>query len=271
MKSLVSWTIFIVVVLGAYQFAGPTVVGGPASYVIVDGKSMEPTYYDGDLVVAHQRDSYRVGDTIIYDAPIDSQFNVIHRIIEPTEGGWITQGDNMDRRDGWIAPNDEIHGVALFHIPNGGAIVDFVRTPAWVFFEIAKREEKKVDKRPKQQSAVRSDRPRRRVGNKPANVLLVVLSLLLLSVFNASAASLIVNAGPLQTFQFPVDLSHLESDEQSEDTSLDMGPVTEAFSAESLQQEAESEEATIDTDSTDSQAPEGTSLRILELPAGPGP
>jgi signal peptidase I len=285
MKRLLSWGIFVLVVLAVYQFAGPTVVGGPASYVIVDGESMEPTYSDGDLVIAYQRGTYEVGDNIVYDAPIDSQFNVIHRIIEPTEGGWITQGDNMERPDGWIAPHDEIHGAALFHIPNGGAIVGFVRTPAalagllagWVFFEVAKREEKKVDKRPKQRSALRSNRPRRRLGNKPANVLLVVLSLLLLSVFKASAASLIVNAGTLQTFQLPVDPEQFEAggqdahDGHSEDTTLDMNATTEPHSPESfVSQEAEFEDPMLEAHPPDSQTLESTGLRIIELPARPG-
>ena len=151
MKRMVNWGVFVVVVLGVYLFAGPTSLGGPASYVIVDGTSMEPTYDDGDLVVAYERDSYEIGDTIVYDAPVDSQFNVIHRITERTEGGFITQGDNRDEVDGWIAPDDQIFGAAVFHIPNGGAIVTFLRQPAavlallagWLMFEFVKRSEAK--------------------------------------------------------------------------------------------------------------------------------
>jgi hypothetical protein len=49
-KQLLNWGVFVLVLLGFYLIAGPTSLGGPAAYVIVDGRSMEPTYQDGDLV-----------------------------------------------------------------------------------------------------------------------------------------------------------------------------------------------------------------------------
>jgi signal peptidase I len=148
-KRLLNWAVFSLVVAGAYLLAGPTAIGGPASYVIVDGTSMEPTYDDGDLIIAFERDIYAVGDNIVYDAPVDLQFNVIHRIIASTEGGFITQGDNRDEPDRWIAPHETIHGAARFHIPNGGALIAFLRQPAVILgllsglvaFEIMKRRE----------------------------------------------------------------------------------------------------------------------------------
>jgi signal peptidase I len=215
MKRLVEWSLFAMVVLGIWIIAGPSSLGGPASYVIVEGSSMGPTYHDGDLVIAYQRDTYAIGDSIVYDAPVSAQFNVIHRIVERTEGGFITQGDNMDRPDGWIAPHDEIHGAALFHLPKGGVLVRFLRTPAalaallagWVFFEIAKREEKQKAADPAPRRERIHDQGRRRGAmNKPVHVLLVMLSVLLLSAFTVSAASLNVDAGTLQTFHFDVDI-----------------------------------------------------------------
>jgi signal peptidase I len=153
MRNLLNWGLFIGVLAGVWWFAGPAHLGGPANYVIVDGRSMEPTYDNGDLVITRERDHYSVGDTIFYDAPIDTQFEVIHRIVEPTEGGFVTQGDNRDEPDGWIAPHETIRGAALFHIPNGGAIVTFLRQPAAIFallagfisFEVLKRSERKRD------------------------------------------------------------------------------------------------------------------------------
>jgi signal peptidase I len=135
--------------------AGPTFLGGSASYVIVDGRSMEPTYHDGDLVIARQQASYSVGDIIVYDAPIDSQFNVIHRIIEPAEDGFVTQGDNRDVPDGWIAPHENIYGSSWLLIPQGGRWVLFLRQPAviaglamgLVTFEFLKHAEKRQRRR----------------------------------------------------------------------------------------------------------------------------
>ena len=154
MKTILNWGVFVLVLLGLYVLAGPTSLGGPASYVIVDGVSMEPTYEDSDLVVAYERDTYAVGDVIVYDAPINHQFNVIHRIIERTDGGFVTQGDNRDEVDGWIAPDEEIYGAALFHIPNGGAIVNFLRQPTtilaigagWITLILMERSPKRADR-----------------------------------------------------------------------------------------------------------------------------
>lgn len=151
MARIVNWGTFLLVVAAAWFFMGPTSLGGPASYVVVDGSSMLPTYEDGDLVLARQQDAYRRGDVIVYDAPIDTQFNVIHRVVEPVEGGFLTQGDNMDQPDGWIAPTETIYGSAWLHVPNGGIAIAWLRQPAVVAalaaavvtFEVLSRSEKK--------------------------------------------------------------------------------------------------------------------------------
>lgn len=152
-RRILSWTVFVLVVTGAYLIAGPTVLGGPASYVIVDGRSMEPTYSHRDLVVAYERATYDIGDVIVYDAPVDTQFEVIHRIVAPADGGFVTQGDNRDQPDGWIAPHDRIYGAAVLHIPRGGVIVAFLRQPStvlavvagWLTFAYLERQERKRD------------------------------------------------------------------------------------------------------------------------------
>ncbi len=130
MRRLLNWLVFAAVLLAVWIVAGPTSMGGPASYVIVDGRSMLPTYEDGDLVIARERSTYSPGDVIVYDAPIDSQFNVIHRIVEAADGGFVTQGDNMDKADGWIAPHETIYGSAWLHVPNGGIAITLLRRPA---------------------------------------------------------------------------------------------------------------------------------------------
>ena len=153
MRQVISWSTFALVIAAAFLLAGPSSLGGPANYVIVVGSSMEPTYHHGDLVVAYERDGYQVGDVIVYDAPVDAQFHVIHRIIERTDGGFITQGDNRDEPDGWIAPDDEIYGAASFHIPRAGTIAAFLRQPAtilaliagWLTFVIMDRRSRRTD------------------------------------------------------------------------------------------------------------------------------
>jgi signal peptidase I len=154
-KRLFEWSVFLTVAVGVWLFAGPTSLGGPASYVVVDGRSMEPTYRNGDLVVAYEQDVYEVGDVIVYDAVVEGQFNVIHRIVERGEGGFVTQGDNRDEVDGWLARDDEIFGAARVNIPNGGALVGFLRDPATILallagfgsFEYLRRKEREQNAR----------------------------------------------------------------------------------------------------------------------------
>jgi signal peptidase len=73
---------------------------------IVHGKSMEPTYHTGDLVITKDvdTDSLIVGDVIVFSV---GSRNVVHRIIEvrvtDTSRVFITQGDNND------VPDDEVH------------------------------------------------------------------------------------------------------------------------------------------------------------------
>jgi signal peptidase I len=150
-RTVLDWAVFLLCLMGLWVAAAPTTLGGPASYVIVDGRSMEPTYGDGDLVIAYASDAYEIGDNIVYDAPIGTPFQVIHRITARTDGGYVTQGDNRDEPDGWIAPDDAIYGAARFHIPKGGTVVTFLRQPPVVFalvaslltFELLKRSERK--------------------------------------------------------------------------------------------------------------------------------
>jgi signal peptidase I len=163
LKRFLNWAVFVSVVSAVYFVAGPTSLGGPASYVIVDGTSMEPTYYDGDLVIAVERDAYGIGDNIVYDAPVDHQFNVIHRIIEKNDHGFVTQGDNRDEPDGWVAPHESIYGAARFHLPNGGALITLLRQPAVIVgllagliaFEILKRREQRHVESPDEDPATR--------------------------------------------------------------------------------------------------------------------
>ena len=67
--------------------------------VVVEGNSMLPTLYSGDLVVIYkpQPQDIRVGDIVVYRSPLTGRL-VIHRVIEINECDgsycYITKGDN---------------------------------------------------------------------------------------------------------------------------------------------------------------------------------
>lgn len=150
-RQVLSWGVFLLVLGGVWFVAAPTNLGGPASFVIVEGTSMEPTYQDGDLVIARQESSYEVGDVITYDAPVGTEFPVIHRVIGFEEGGYITQGDNRDRPDGWLAPKHAVHGSSWIHIPYGGIAAQLLRSPSvlmallggWITLALLNRDERR--------------------------------------------------------------------------------------------------------------------------------
>lgn len=106
---------------------GPVTLGGPATFVVVDGESMEPVYSVGDLVVARARAEHSPGDIAVFYAP-DRRRYVIHRLETQLEdGAWLTIGDNNDRRDSWTVPDGAILGTEWFVIPQLGLVLFWVQ------------------------------------------------------------------------------------------------------------------------------------------------
>jgi signal peptidase I len=100
----------------------PTSLGGPATYIIVDGLSMEPTYHNGDLVILHKSDTYAMGDIVAYATSDFFQTGrlVIHRIVGQDAQGFITRGDNRQNMDPWRPTAAQIRGAAWITIPSIG-------------------------------------------------------------------------------------------------------------------------------------------------------
>lgn len=123
----------IMAVVGWIFVLRPQGLGGPASYVMVSGQSMEPTYESGDFVVALERDSYGVGDVIVYRVPegdLGAGRLIIHRVIDGDQvSGFRTQGDNRPTPDEWKPTEEDIVGKLWFHIPNAGSLLPYLRSP----------------------------------------------------------------------------------------------------------------------------------------------
>lgn len=123
-RSWVASTAFLI----AWWFTlGPVTLGGPATFVVVDGESMEPVYSVGDLVVARARAEHSPGDIAVFYAP-DRRRYVIHRLeTQLDDGAWLTIGDNNDRRDSWTVPDGAILGTEWFVIPRLGLVLFWVQ------------------------------------------------------------------------------------------------------------------------------------------------
>jgi signal peptidase I len=111
----------------------PGFLGGPASYIIVAGASMEPTLHTGDLALAREGETYHEGDIVAFTVPQGQPgegYIVIHRIVGGTpEEGYIVQGDNKESPDIWRPTADDIVGRMWFRVPRGGLYVLSLRQP----------------------------------------------------------------------------------------------------------------------------------------------
>ena len=74
------------------------------SFMTVTGRSMEPTYHVGDVLVVQRPagdELHRKGQIVVVSLPASQSGTqrYVHRVVEPTaDGAWL-QGDNNDSRD----------------------------------------------------------------------------------------------------------------------------------------------------------------------------
>ena len=126
------WAMFVALVAAWAIFLRPEFLGGPTTYVIVAGHSMEPTLHAGDLVVTLRQGTYRRGDVIAYHimkGQPGAGILIIHRIVGgSTAAGYITQGDNRRYRDPWRPRPRDIEGKRTLHVPRFGMFAFFAHT-----------------------------------------------------------------------------------------------------------------------------------------------
>jgi signal peptidase I len=111
----------------------PQSLGGPASYVLVSGRSMLPHYRTGDLVLVEPRASYHVGEVVAYRVPKGDPMaglQVFHRIVGgDAEHGFVVQGDNRTAPDVWRPKPRDIVGEKVLRIPDAFAVLRVLRSP----------------------------------------------------------------------------------------------------------------------------------------------
>lgn len=111
----------------------PVAIGGPASYEVVAGVSMEPGLEPGDLVIAQSQSAYGPGDVIVFHVPTDAGTQgplVIHRIVSgDATSGFIVKGDNKPAPDSWHPKAADIVGQTWIRIVGGGNWLLLLRRP----------------------------------------------------------------------------------------------------------------------------------------------
>lgn len=108
---------------------------GYRSYTVLSG-SMEPKFYPGDIIITKHKDKVdiKVNDIVTYR---DNKGVIItHRIIEETDEGYITKGDNNNVKDAGILKEENIIGKVKFSIPKIGYVMNFLSDSKVVAIEM---------------------------------------------------------------------------------------------------------------------------------------
>jgi signal peptidase I len=117
---------FLVIII--WLTMAPAQLGGPLTYVIVDGNSMEPRFHLGDLIIVRKEATYQVGDAVTYQNAELGSF-VFHRITGLELDRFILQGDNNSWLDSYHPSQKEIIGKLWVHIPKLGILIEWARIP----------------------------------------------------------------------------------------------------------------------------------------------
>jgi len=132
--------IVVAIVVGAQLFVGSALGASPV-YVVVS-RSMVPTLEVGDLVITQSVpfSNIQVGQVIIYVQPDPAGgcagLTIVHRVVEITAQGLITQGDDRatnpfpDEPSQWPpVPAECVKGVVVLAIPYLGLVSMVVPYP----------------------------------------------------------------------------------------------------------------------------------------------
>lgn len=100
---------------------------GQIAFVNTHGVSMNPVYYQGDLVVVSRATEYSPGDIAAYHLA-DGDV-ALHRIIDANANGFTFKGDNNESVDVDHPRAGDLIGRAVLHIPHGGRLLQIITSP----------------------------------------------------------------------------------------------------------------------------------------------
>ncbi len=125
LPGIVSTVALTVLAIAWFFLLAPTSIGGPATFAVVNGHSMQPLLHSGALAVARTESTYATGDLVVYRS--SSGGMIIHRIVSGNAAtGWKTKGDNNSWVDPWTVKNNQIAGKYFAGVPRFGAYLGWV-------------------------------------------------------------------------------------------------------------------------------------------------
>ncbi|MGS0684465.1 signal peptidase I [Nakamurella sp. GG22] len=156
------------VMLAVAVLAWPVLFGGLTGYTIVSGRSMEPAYHGGDLLITRSQQRYQVGQIVVYTVPAGEPgagYKVVHRLIggsgAPNAAGWTTKGDNNSSEDPWTPHDSDIQGAVQVNVSYGGIVLLQARNPLLYCFLGALAVGRILWPKPDRGTAAPRDSPRR--------------------------------------------------------------------------------------------------------------
>ena len=114
-------------VLAWVAFA-PAALGGPLTYAVIHGTSMEPRLHQGDLVLLRPAGGYDPGQVVGYHDPLLKRL-VLHRIVGNDGTRFITKGDNNNFRDQTTPEPGQVVGRLWLRIPHAGGLISAIHSP----------------------------------------------------------------------------------------------------------------------------------------------
>lgn len=116
-------------ILGMAAICAWAVTTEHISYTITHGVSMNPVYYQNDLIFVVKSPEYHIGEIAEYRTP-RTGIEVLHRIIggDPLNG-FVFKGDNNQSTDTFTPTAGQIVGRALLHVPHGGVWLKPILSP----------------------------------------------------------------------------------------------------------------------------------------------
>lgn len=95
------------------------------AYVVTSG-SMEPSIDAGSIAFVVETGTYERGDVVTFERAGEV---ITHRIVDRTDGGYVTAGDANAVPDDWLVSDAQIVGTVVYTVPYYGSILQFTRTP----------------------------------------------------------------------------------------------------------------------------------------------
>jgi signal peptidase I len=102
--------------------------GGPISWVITSGTSMQPEIDPGTLVVVQRQASYEVGDVVAYRSSQLGQ-TVLHRVVEAEGTTLVLKGDANSWLDPVSPAPGDVLGKRTLQVPGAGRALQLLQNP----------------------------------------------------------------------------------------------------------------------------------------------